>query len=185
MPPKEDTNPRSEARRAVFEEFHRKNPGIRVVNAGGLELAGERAESMFLMGMAGDTAPDVFYVNFRQYYSYIDQGFCRPLNDLIEADPASIERVLPSILKVIRQKDGKIYAIPFFQVAQALYYRKDYFREAGLDPTKPPRTWEEFYEYAQKLSEFKSGVTGFGFSRPPGYHWTNFVWQAGGEIVGG
>src|SRR5688500_14925664 len=76
MPPKEDTNPRSQARRAVFEEFHRQNPGIRVVNAGGLELAGERAESMFLMGMAGDTAPDVFYVNFRQYYSFIDQGFC-------------------------------------------------------------------------------------------------------------
>jgi ABC-type sugar transport system permease subunit/ABC-type glycerol-3-phosphate transport system substrate-binding protein len=184
MPPKEDTNPRSQARRAVFEEFHRKNPDIRVVNAGGLELSGERAESMFLMGMAGDTAPDIFYVNFRQYYSYIDQGFCRPLNDLIDADPGSTERILPPILKVIRQKDGKIYAMPFFQVAQGLYYRKDYFRMAGLDPSKPPRTWDEFYEYAQKLSEIKAGVTGFAFSRGPGYHWTNFVWQAGGEIIG-
>ncbi|MFY9233095.1 MAG: extracellular solute-binding protein [Fimbriimonadaceae bacterium] len=183
MPPKEDTNPRSQVRRAVFEEFHRLNPDIRVVNAGGLEMTGDRAESMFLMGMAGDTAPDVFYVNFRQYFSYIDQGFCRPLDDLISKDPASLERVLPPIRRVLSAKDGKVYAIPFFQVAQGLYYRKDHFRDAGLDPSKPPRTWDEFYTYAQRLTESRPGRTGFAFSRGPGYHWTNFVWQAGGEIV--
>lgn len=183
MPPKEDTNPRSQARRAVFEEFHRRFPGIRVVNAGGLELAGERAESMFLMGMAGDTAPDIFYVNFRQYYSYIDQGFCRPLDDLIAQDPSPMARVLPAIQKVLRAKDGRIYAIPFFQVALGLYYRKDHFREAGLDPNRPPRTWNEFYTYAKKLTESKPGRVGFAFSKGPGYHWVNFVWQAGGEIV--
>src|SRR5687767_477313 len=81
LPPKEATDIRSQVRRAVFEEFHRQNPDIRVVNAGGLEMVGERGESMFLMSMAGERAPDVFYVNFRQYYNYIDQGFCRPLDD--------------------------------------------------------------------------------------------------------
>ena len=38
IPPKEATDPRSLARRAVFEEFQRRNPGIHVVNAGGLQL---------------------------------------------------------------------------------------------------------------------------------------------------
>jgi ABC-type sugar transport system permease subunit/ABC-type glycerol-3-phosphate transport system substrate-binding protein len=183
MPPKEDTNPRSQARRAVFEEFHRQNPDIRVVNAGGLEVSGDRAESMFLMAMAGDTAPDVFYVNFRQYFSYIDQGFCRPLDDLIARDPDSMRRALPAIAKVLREKDGHVYAIPFYQVALGLYYRKDHFREAGLDPSKPPRTWAEFRLYARRLTESRPGRTGFSFSKGPGYHWVNFVWQAGGEIV--
>ena len=83
IPPKEDTNPRSIARRAVFEEFQRRNPSIRVVNAGGLELTGSNFDSGFLMAMAGDNPPDIFYVNFRQYYNFIDQGFCRPLDDLV------------------------------------------------------------------------------------------------------
>lgn len=183
IPPKEDTNPRSLARRAVFEEFRRQNPDIRVVNAGGLEMTGERAESMFLMSMAGNTAPDVMYVNFRQYYNYIDQGFCRPLDDLIAKDPAIISRVNPVAMEVLKSYDGKIYAIPWFQVALGLYYRRDHFREAGLDPNRPPRSWDELYEYAQKLTASKEGRVGFITSKPAGYHWSNFVYQAGGKIV--
>src|SRR5437763_13095232 len=80
IPLKEDTNPRSVARRAVFDEFDRQHPGMRVVNAGGLDLAGSNVDQSFLMAMAGDNPPDIFYVNFRQYYNFIDQGFCRPLD---------------------------------------------------------------------------------------------------------
>lgn len=184
IPGKELADPRSLARRAVFEEFHRQNPDVQVVNAGGLEFTpGPQMESMFLMSMAGSTAPDVFYVNFRQYYNYIDQGFCRSLDDLIAADPSSISRVSPIILDVLRSYDGHVYAVPWMQVAQGLYFRKDHFLEAGLDPSKPPRTWDEFYRYAQRLTESKPGRSGFAFSFGPGYHWSNFVWQAGGEIV--
>ncbi|MBI5707113.1 MAG: extracellular solute-binding protein [Armatimonadetes bacterium] len=186
VPPKEVADPRSQARRAVFEEFQRQNPGVRVVNAGGLELTGDRLESAFLMAMAGDTAPDVFYVNFRQYYNYNDQGFARPLDDLIAGDPASVGRMNPLIEKVLRSYDGKIYAMPWYQVAQALYYRKDHFAEAGLDPDRPPQTWEEFYEYGKRLCESRSGRSGFVFSKGMGgraYWWSNFVWQAGGEVV--
>lgn len=186
IPPRETTNPREMTRRAIFDEFHARNPDLRVVNAGGLELIGDRAESGFLMSMAGDTAPDVFYVNFRQYFSYIDQGFCRPLDDLIAKDPASMERVQPEIEKVLRSYDNRIYAVPFFQVAQALYYRKDIYAKAGLDPNKPPRTWEEFEAYSRQIMERVPGTRGFVFSGGPGgqgYWWTNFVWQAGGEVL--
>lgn len=186
IPSSDSTNPREMTRRAIFDEFHRQNPDVRVVNAGGLELVGARAESGFLMSMAGDTAPDVFYVNFRQYFSYIDQGFCRPLDDLIANDPGSMDRVHPEILKVLKSYDNRVYAMPFYQVAQALYYRKDFFIDAGLDPEKPPRTWDEFYRYAQKITESRTGRNGFVFGAGPGsqaYWWTNFVWQAGGEVL--
>jgi multiple sugar transport system permease protein len=183
IPPKEATDPRSLARRAVFEEFMRQNPGIRVVNAGGLEMTGPRAESMFLMSMAGDTAPDVFYVNFRQYHDFIDQGFCRPLDDLIARDPESMARVNPIVMDVLRSFDGRIYAIPWFQVAMGLYYRRDFFRAAGLDPNRAPQTWDEFLYYARRITETQPGRSGFAFSMGPGYHWSNFVFQAGGQIV--
>lgn len=186
IPPKEASDPRSLARRAIFEEFQKQHPHVRVVNAGGLELTGDRADSGFLMAMAGDTAPDVFYVNFRQYYNYIDQGFCRPLDDLVSREPSSIERVHPHILEVLRSYDGRIFAMPFYQVAQALYFRKDHFAEAGLNPNRPPQDWDEFLAYARALTESKPGRSGFSFSAGLGgkaYHWSNFVWQAGGEIV--
>jgi multiple sugar transport system permease protein len=181
IPPKEDTATTSQVRRAVFEAFHRANPDVQVVNAGGLELAGPQADNMFLMSMAGDRPPDVFYVNFRQYYSFLDQGFCRPLDDLIAQDQSVTERINPTVRKVLTSYDGHLYAIPFFQVAMGLYYRKDFFREVGLDPNRPPKTWDEFYAYARKLTT--RGRFGFSFTTPPGYLWQNFLYAAGGEVV--
>lgn len=186
IPPRDSTAPRNITRRAVFDEFHRRNPDIQVVNAGGLELTGDKADGNFLMSMAGDTAPDVFYVNFRQYFSYVEQGFCRPLDDLASRHPDATSRIVPEIETVLRSLDGHLYGVPFYQVAQALYYRKDHFVEAGLDPQRPPRTWAEFYEDAKKLTDAAPGRSGFAFSGGPGgkaYHWTNFVWQAGGEVL--
>jgi len=186
IPPKESTNPRMLARRSIFESFHRTHPNIRVVNAGGLELTGDKADSAFLMAMAGDTSPDIFYVNFRQYYNYIDQGFCQSLDDWVNSDPSVLSRANPIIMKVVRSYDGHIYAIPWYQVAQALYYRKDHYIEAGLDPNKPPKTWEEFYSYGKKLVESKQGREGFVFGagqQSRSYLWSNFLWQAGGEVI--
>jgi ABC-type sugar transport system permease subunit/ABC-type glycerol-3-phosphate transport system substrate-binding protein len=186
LPSPDATDPRSLARRAVFDEFHRLHPGIRVVNAGGLELGGDRAEASFMMSMAGSSAPDVFYVNFRQYFSYIEQGFCRPLDDLIARDKGSFDRTHPRIKEVLTSYDGKTYAAPFFQVAQALYYRKDHFAQAGLDPNRPPRTWDEFISYGRTLTESSPGRSGFVFAKGLGgkaYWWTNFVWQAGGNVL--
>jgi len=183
IPPKEGLTTTAIVRRAVFDEFHRQNPDIRVVNAGGLNLVADMADNIFLMSMAGDDSPDVFYVNFRQYYTFLDQHFCRPLDDLIAATPGALDRVNPTVLKVIKSYDGHIYAMPFYQVALGLYYRKDHFVEAGLDPARPPKDWDEFFDYSKKLTMTQAGRYGFEVSDPPGYLWSNFFYQAGAEVV--
>ncbi len=184
IPPKESTSITAQVRRRVFEEFHRLNPSVRVVNAGGLSFNGSNLDdSMFLMSMAGDSAPDIFYVNFRQYYTFLEQGFCRPLDDLIAQDPEVMARCNPMVKKVLTSYDGKVYAVPFFQVATALYFRRDFFREAGLDPDHPPKNWDEMVEAAKKLANPKVGRFGFALSSPPGYQWSNFLYAAGGESV--
>ena len=180
IPPKEATGTTAQVRRAVFEAFHRANPDVRVVNAGGLALTGDFADNAFLMSMAGGEGPDVFYVNFRQYHTFLDQGFCRPLEDLVARDPSVMVRVNPTVDKVLRSYDGKRYAVPFFQVAVALYYRRDFFRAAGLDPNRPPKDWKEFREYARRLTV--PGRYGFDLSSKS-YQWQNFLYQAGGEVV--
>lgn len=183
IPPKESTISSVQVRRAVFEKFAKDNPDVRVVNAGGLELNNQLADSMFLMAMAGDRPPDLFYVNFRQYYTFLEQGFCRPLDDLVAQDPDVVSRVNPTVMKVLKSFDGHIYAVPFFQVAVALYFRKDFFLEAGLDPTKPPETWDDFYRACQRLTTADGSRKGFEFTYPAAYHWQNFLYEAGGEVV--
>ncbi len=47
--------------------------------------------------------------------------------------------------------EGKAYAVPFNTDTRLLFYNKKAFKEAGLDPNKPPETWAELEEYAKKL----------------------------------
>ncbi len=185
IPAKDSTDPWRRAQRKVFERFAELHPNIKIISASGLQVQGPAAESGLLMAMAGGTAPDVFYVNFRKLHNYINQGFLYPLNEYIDKDPEVLARVHPTIREVITV-DGKTYSMPWFQCVMALYYRKDLYKLAGLDPNKPPKDWDEFYRYCQKLTIPEKGQYGFGFQSTPSgtaFHWINFLWQAGGDVV--
>jgi len=56
--------------------------------------------------------------------------------------------------------DGKIYGVPAFSFIDWMYYRVDYFQEAGID--KPPTTFEEFQDAAIKLTDASKNRYGFG-----------------------
>lgn len=54
--------------------------------------------------------------------------------------------------------ENKTYGIPYETDVRVLYYNKTAFKEVGLDPTKPPKTWDELQQYADKLDK-KNGNT--------------------------
>ncbi|OIP25974.1 hypothetical protein AUK22_07390 [bacterium CG2_30_54_10] len=58
--------------------------------------------------------------------------------------------------------DGKYYGLPDQTTCVALFYNKTIFRDANLDPEKPPKTWDEFIETAKKLTNSEKGTYGFG-----------------------
>ena len=60
--------------------------------------------------------------------------------------------------------NGKIYSIPFQRSTMVLYYNKDIFKEAGLDPEKAPSTWEEMVEIAQKVTNDKRKGVGIALN---------------------
>ena len=187
LPDKNATDPNSRANRAIVEAFERAHPDIRLESAQGLQIDGPGAESNLLLAFAGGTAPDVVYVNFRSSASYIQQGFLIPLDDYLKNDPAVLAHIQPTLLPILKDAGhGHIYSLPFLAAVQALYYRKDMFQAAGLDPNKPPRNWDEFYADAQALTDQPKGVWGFEFgtdSDASAYWWINFLWQAGGEVI--
>ncbi|MFD0051006.1 ABC transporter substrate-binding protein [Actinomycetes bacterium NPDC127524] len=56
----------------------------------------------------------------------------------------------PNLWKTVEYK-GKFYGVPFTTDTRLLFYNKKDFKEAGLDPNRPPSTWKELEEYAKKL----------------------------------
>ena len=47
--------------------------------------------------------------------------------------------------------DGNLWSMPFNSSTAMLYYNKDLFAKAGLDPNRPPTTWAEVESYGKKL----------------------------------
>jgi sn-glycerol 3-phosphate transport system substrate-binding protein len=64
--------------------------------------------------------------------------------------------------------EGKMYSLPWNASTGILFFNKAYFKEAGLDPEKPPKTWEEMEEMGMKL--VNAGYKGFTTAWPAAYH---------------
>lgn len=79
--------------------------------------------------------------------------------------------------------DGKQYAIPFAPDVSVLFYNKEHFRQAGLDPEKGPETWTELVEYSKKLT--KDGQYGYTYNGGGGQMFTfvPFIWSNGGDLL--
>lgn len=102
----------------------------------------------------GGTPPDVFVSLATQRFTMASTSMAMPLDDLIASDPegeAYIKDFLPGFMED-SYVDGKIYSIPFQRSTEIVYYNKDKFKEANLDPNTPPKNWDELLEYAKKLT---------------------------------
>lgn len=77
-------------------------------------------------------------------------------------EPFDPSKYLASVVGYYTTTDGKMLSMPFNSSTPVLYYNKDAFRKAGLDPNKPPRTWPELAEDARKI--IKSGAAKCGFT---------------------
>lgn len=132
-------------------EFTKENPNI-VLNP---VFAGNSAETMTktVSALQGGTPPDFAILPNAELYSLLDMDAVIPLDDFIAADGGQeyIDDFMPAFMQN-SYYDGKIYSIPFQRSTIIMYYNKDHFRAAGLDPEVPPKNWEELREYAKKLT---------------------------------
>lgn len=78
-----------------------------------------------------------------------------PLDDMIEKDPEAknmMDDFFPGFM-LNSQAEGKTWSVPFQRSTVLLYYNKDMFKEAGLDPEAAPVNWDEVVEYGKKLTK--------------------------------
>ena len=57
--------------------------------------------------------------------------------------------------------EGRLYGVPLYADVSALFYNKDLFEKAGLDPNKPPTSLAEIREYADKITAIGGDVKGY------------------------
>lgn len=91
----------------------------------------------------------------------IDSKGIVPVQEFIDRDKFDVSQLEPNILAYYRVGD-RLYSMPFNTSTAILYYNKDLFKQAGLNPERPPQTFEEIEEYAKKLVQSgatKSGIT--------------------------
>jgi len=81
------------------------------------------------------------------------KGAIKPVYQLMadageKFDPASY---LPAVTAYYSTADGKMLSFPFNSSTPVVYWNRDAFTKAGIDPEKPPKTWPETFEIAKKL----------------------------------
>lgn len=132
--------------------------------------------------------PDLIGIDSNQIPVYASKSVIQPLDALLGSDGVDKSTLVGPAVDAGKYK-GKIYGLPIENTPVLLYYNKKEFTAAGLDPTKPPTTWDEWIADAKKLT------TGSGPDGKPtqygmalGVHDTIEVlpilmWQNGGGIA--
>ena len=100
-----------------------------------------------------ETPPDVIILSANDLVGlYYQQGLIEPLNAWVDRSELNLDDIYPAPLAQCQMPDGTLVCLPWVGDTFALYWNKDLFAAAGLDPEKPPQTMEELLAYAQLLT---------------------------------
>lgn len=173
----------------MVEAFEKANPDIKVK----VEYLPTKSiyEVVEVKLGAKEATPDVLFVDAPLVAAYVNKGYLAPLDSYYSADE------LGQYVDVCRNygsSGGKLYAAPFVNSSQVLYYNTRIFDELGIPHlSKDPKdrlTWEQVVEIAKKCTIDKDGdgnpeVFGLGIaqiSRP--YQMLAIPESAGGQPIG-
>ena len=124
------------------------------------------------LSTASGQAPNMVAVNYSdvenaaKLYDYLD------FNELLpEYGDYTVDNWLGDLPKY-GNIEGRQISLPYFSNNLYLHYNKKLFKDAGLDPEKPPQTWDELKKYALKIKE-KTGKVGFCWGQNDSYYEVN------------
>lgn len=180
------------------------HPGVKITQWGSLYLPGPGGQATRLLAVAGGVAPDISDSWFHALNNNIQKGMLYPLNEWIGDDTNGDGRIddseakwpgwkkIDPLWRSVATQQGKVYGVPGLKKNYlGIVFRTDLARAAGLNPNRPPQTWEEFYYWCQKLTipgksipgaVNQAGQRGLNL-QGDGYLWLPWVQAAGGEPI--
>jgi sn-glycerol 3-phosphate transport system substrate-binding protein len=138
-------------------------------------------------GIATNSLPHIAILGQRHGIPQMaDSGKLIPLADLVAQDPSYGEAdFLPVFWKKFTYK-GRIQTSPFINSSPVLHYNKTAFKEAGLDPEKPPTTHDELVTAAKALTKRQGDTVsqwGLGTAADTPWYAYAMIWQNGGALL--
>ncbi|ANY79652.1 ABC transporter substrate-binding protein [Microvirga ossetica] len=133
----------------MVQGFQKENPDIKVEAV----YAGNYTDTMTkaMTAMKGGQPPQLSVLFSTDLFTLMDEQAIVPIDELAGADGKEwLNSFYPAFMEN-GQVGGKTWSVPFQRSTIVLYYNKDAFKEAGLDPEKPPATWAEMAEVSKKL----------------------------------
>jgi ABC-type glycerol-3-phosphate transport system substrate-binding protein len=177
----------ADAMQAVVDKYNASQDRVRVNY-----LSTSQIERKLLLATAGGNPPDVAGFWSHRLIPYAEMGALTPLDSLMRRDGISEEDYLPVVNELCEYR-GFHFGLPSTPACVALHYNKKLFRDAGMDPERPPRTLAELDDYASTLTKFDSAgnIAQLGFNpMDPGWwndHWGRWFggapWDGKGRVT--
>jgi len=170
----------------AIERYEEENPGINISET---RVSWTDAPSQLMTSIMGGLPPDIVVANPSMVAQFRAQGAFAEITDMIPEDLKNM--FLGTAMDIMTNQEGEIDGVGAHGANWALFYRKDLFEEAGLDPESPPENWEELLEYGELLTKDTNNdgnIDQWGYGWPVQAenatdYWENFLWQAGSEVI--
>ncbi len=153
----------------LTDDFNSSQSDVKVNLVNQIEYA--QTFTKYKSGLSTGDLPDIVQLQETEQQQMIDTQTVLPASVCAKADKYSFSDFLPRIISYFTV-EGTQYAMPFNNSGPVLFYNKKAFSAAGLDPEKPPTTFDEMRAAAEKLKA--NGVEApLGLKTEPGYfeHW--------------
>ncbi|MFB7512414.1 extracellular solute-binding protein [Streptomyces sp. NPDC056144] len=140
----------------------------------------------FTAMLKAKSQPDVFYTYFTDLPQVLSEDGAEDISAYVnDKTVPALKDIDPNVLGSLKQ-DGKLYGLPTSNYTMGLLVNRKLFKDAGLNPDAPPRTWDEVRAAAKKIAALGGGVSGFGeysAGNTGGWHFTAQLYSLGGDIV--
>jgi len=160
-----------EAVEALVEQFNSSHPNIQVT-ATYQGSYGQMMGKVWNAIFAEDTLPHIVHLGAAPTLG--ETGAIVPIIEFTDGDNGIDRSLIHDAFWDYNSVGGQIWSMPFNNSVPVLYYNRDLFVAAGLDPDKPPITWDEVIEYGQKLTQDTDGngqIDQWGYNTHSDTHW--------------
>jgi multiple sugar transport system substrate-binding protein len=176
---------------AVIANFQQKFPNVTVQGLEDAQIAGEGRgdREKFIAALAAGSPPETIKIDRFMMGGHGAKATTTILDDLVKRDKLEMKKFYPATVEEVLYppgQGGKITGLPWNTDDRALIYNKQHFTEAGLDPSKPPRTWEEAQDVGVKLTKLDGGrlVRAGWVAWGANTNWSiGWHWSAGGQFL--
>ncbi|MFJ4871388.1 ABC transporter substrate-binding protein [Streptomyces sp. NPDC088757] len=183
MPPEEEAAELKEWKEDV-DEFNKTYPNVTIE---GRSTPGQCLEPpQFTAMLKAKSQPDVFYTYFTDLPQVLSEDAAEDISSYVHPWTVRLLKdINPDVLDSLKHKD-RLYGLPNSNYTMGLLINRKLFKDAGLNPDTPPRTWDEVRAAAKKIAALGNGIAGFGeysAGNTGGWHFTAQMYSVGGDVV--